>query len=294
MQSWDDFQLILALHRNGSLRATAAELGLNHSTVSRRLAGINGNEQSLIFIRSGGRYALTALGERLVKVAELMEQAVHLADRQKRAEPKGLSGKIRLSVPDFFGQYLLLDDLFTFCQTYPNIDLHVSTTYDYVDLERNEVDIVVRGADELPNNLTGERASRLAVSYYCKRGYLERTPPDERRWIRPADGGAFSWDLADSPFPDVPDILRVQDHTMRYMALLQGYGMGRAVCFMADVEPDLVRLPGAKTSFMQDIWVMTHADLARTPRINALVSWLVARLRGRQDLLEGQGLAVAP
>ncbi len=79
--SWDDYRLILALHRTGTLRGAAKNLGVNHSTVSRRLACLDPK----LFDRVSGRYRTTPYGAAIVDAAEAMEAASLKAERLARA-----------------------------------------------------------------------------------------------------------------------------------------------------------------------------------------------------------------
>ncbi len=289
MENWDDYRFILALDRSGTIRAAALRLGVTHSTVSRRLAVINERYGKPVFERSAGGYRKTELGAELVEAAQQMEGISFSADRRRKASETELSGPITLSIPDVLGQYLLLDYLADFCQQYPDIKLSLLSSYSFADLDRSEADVVIRGVAKPPDHLVGRRLFPYALSYYCRRDYLEKTEPADRRWIAAVTTSGIPRWIADSPFPDAPVSMMSDDITLRHKAALSGHGMVRGACYMNDPEPDLMRLPKSPAPFpVADFWVLTHPDLKNTPRIKLLMRFLAAALLENQDLIEGR------
>ncbi len=289
MENWDDYRFVLALDRSGTVRGAASLLGVTHSTVSRRLAVINKRYGKTIFERTANGYRKTELGAELVGAAEQMEGISFSVDRRRKAGETELSGPVTLSIPDALGQYLLLSYLADFCGQYPDIKLSLQSSYRFADLDRSEADVVIRSVATPPDHLVGRRLFPYALSYYCRRDYLEKTVPAHRQWITSvAPSGSPSW-IADSPFPGAPVAMMSDDITLRHKAVINGYGMIRGACYMNDPEPDLMRLPQSPPpSFAPDFWVLTHPDLKNTPRIQLLMRFLAAALLENQDLIEGR------
>jgi DNA-binding transcriptional LysR family regulator len=171
---WDDYRLVLALHRSGTLRAAASALGANLDPG--------------LFDKIPGGYRITARGKPIVEAAEDMEAASLKAERKARAGDRFISGHVTISIPDAFGQYLLLDDFAQFRVTYPDIQLTIKSTYSFADLDRSEADIVLRATHAPPEHLVGRRLFPFYVAHYCAIDYLETTPPQERVWIASRDG----------------------------------------------------------------------------------------------------------
>lgn len=287
MENWDDYRLVLALARSGSMRSAAEALRTTHTTVSRRLAALEVRRGKL-FERTPGRHAPTPLGEQLVEIAARMERLSFEGVRRQNAAGEDISGLVTLSLPEPIAQYLLLDDLFELAESYPAIDLRIETTSRFVDLDKSEADIVVRGAQRPPDHLVGRRVFTMHVTYYADRAYLESTPPDALRWIAPVDAGLWPEWLETSPYPSAPISLRIDDITARHRALCQGKGLGRGACFMADAEANLVRLSDDAPVPQQDVWVLTHPDLRHTPRIRAVADFIYDALAAKADLATGE------
>lgn len=287
MDNWDDYRLVLALSRSGSLRNAADALGTTHTTISRRLAALEARRGKL-FDRAPGRHVPTQLGEQLIEIAERMEQLSFQGIRRQNAAGEEISGVVTVSLPEAVAQYLLLDDLFELAARYPAIDLRIETTSRFVDLDKSEADIVVRGAQQPPDHLVGRRVFAMHVTYYADRDYLARTPADALKWIAPVDPGLWPDWLETSPFPLAPIGLHIDDITARHRALCQGKGLGRGACFMADPEPNLVRLNDADPVRQQDVWVLTHPDLRHTPRIRTVADFIYDALVAKADLATGK------
>ena len=282
--TWDDYRLVLALHREGTLRAAAQALGVNHSTVSRRLASLAPN----LFDRVSGGYRITSHGKAIVEAAQAMEAASLKAERKARAGNQFVSGHVTLSIPDAFGQFLLLEDFAKFRADYPDIQLTIKSTYSFADLDRSEADIVIRATETPPDHLVGRRLFPYYVAHYCGVNYLETVPQEDRIWIIARDlDQADDW-LKASPFPTVPIGLVVKDATMRHRMAEAGHGMTGGACYMDDPNPALMRVPGTVPWPLQDIWVLTHPDLRETPRIKVVMRFLIESLLAKRDLIEGR------
>ncbi len=288
MQDWDHFRLILALHRAGTVRAAAGLLGVNHATVSRHLAHINTKYEQPIFERVAGGYKATYLGKQLIDAAKKMEDISFSVTRQDRAAEPEISGPITLSLPKPIAQFLLADALVAFTQQHPKVELTLETSYQFVNLDRSEADIVVRGTNYPPEHLVGRRLFPYALCYYCGVDYLASTPKNARKWLSFSPRAeAVKW-VAHSPYPSAPMGMQVDDLTFLHNAAIAGHGMIRAACYMADPEPELKRLPGSAPSPAADLWVLTHPDLRDTPKIKALMRFLAETLTSKQDLIEGR------
>lgn len=286
MSDWDDYRLILALARTGTLRAAAVDLGMTHTTVSRRLAMIE-DARGKVFDKLPGGYQPTRLGEALIDVAGRMESLTQAGARYERAVEQDLSGVVTLSLPEPVAQYLLLEDLFELAETYPRIELRINTSIRFVDLDRLEADVVVRGQQAPPEHLVGRRLFPTCITYYGNRDYLASTPREELRWIAPTSAGMWPDWLESSPYPDAPVALLSDDIVTRHHALVKGLGLARGACFMADPEPDLVRLTDEAPIRQQDFWVLTHPDLRHTPRVRAVMDFMVRAMKSKEALVLG-------
>ena len=233
-------------------------------------------------------YKASEIGLELVAAAEDMELIALAAERKSRAASANLSGPIRVSMGEPIAQCLLQDALLQFMRMHPNIQLTIETSINLVDLNRSEADVVIRSTPNPPEHLVGRRLFPYFLSEYAAKGYLERTRPEDRRWLifsRSVTGP--DW-IEASAFPDAPIGLRSDDLMWLLGAAKSGAGMIRTACYMADPDPELERLPGADPLQAQDLWVLTHPDLKNAPRINHLMRHLAAAIEDQRDLIQGR------
>lgn len=264
------------------------QLGVNHATVSRKLAWLNATYGQNVFDKTPGGYAVSEFGQHLVSAAEDIEAITLSADRVRRSWDPTLAGRVTLSVSVPIARYLLADCLPDFVQRYPKIQLVLHASERQIDLDRSEADVVVRTTDAPPQHLVGRRLFPYAVCYYATQSYLAQTPEDQRRWIGTASDAPVPVWAQESPFPHISIGLRASGYELRHQALLAGLGMARGACFMADQEQSLVRLPDAQPFDGLDFWVLTHPDLRASPRIKATMRFLIEVLDRKKDLIQGR------
>ena len=73
---WNDIPLLLAVARERQLRAASRLLGVDVSTVSRRLAAAEERLQARLFIRDPEGYKPTDAGQAFIEAAEAIEHMV--------------------------------------------------------------------------------------------------------------------------------------------------------------------------------------------------------------------------
>ena len=292
--NWDDLKIFLAVARQGSARAAADKLGIHHSTIARRIEAFEATQKVHLFNRLATGYSLTGAGESLLASAARVEDQIAGIERTILGQDADLKGEIRVTMPDAIAASLLMPDLVTFMETYPDIDLKVLVSYSVLNLTKREADVAIRLSDRPAEHLIGRKAVRYHVATYASKDYLSRHPlPDQTEgahWI--------GWDfpvpkaewIAKSQFPTVPSRGSFDNVLVQLAAVKAGLGMVKLPCFMGDVEPTLKRVPPGESEPFHDIWILTHKDLLSTARIQVFMDFIAAAFREKKDLLEGREL----
>lgn len=288
MKNWDNYRLILALEKAGTIRGAGLILDVNHSTVSRRLHQIEANLKQTVFEKTPLGYTATEFGKLLIENARQIQHLVFSSTRQLEALNTDLSGELSLSIPDALGQYLLLDALVAFTDKHPLIKLTVTSSYHLVNLDKNEADVVVRGTMNPPEHLVGHRLFPYYICGYSHNAYLRDTAIEDMRWITPPYHEHTPAWIQQTKFKDVPVGLQISDVTLRYLAMSQGKGLARATCYMADKNSALIRLPEFVPEPVADLWVLTHPDKRQTPKVKALMKHLYDAIYAQKALITGQ------
>ena len=273
---WDDLRCVLAVARGGSLSAAARTLGVNHSTVYRRLGRLEEKLATRLFDRDAGRLAPTAAGEDLLGTAGRVEAEMQALDRRLTGRDTRLTGRIRLTAPDDIAFLLLPETLSRFRESYPGITLDLAIDNRMLSLTRREADVAVRPTLEPPETLVGRKVVGLPSAAYRRRGGGEPS-----HWI--------GWDEGEGPaairrwiaehVPADAVVLRTNSMLQQRAACEAGLGAAILPCFLGDRSDRLERIGPPEPALGTDLWLLTHADLRRTARVRALMDLLFEDLR---------------
>ena len=293
---WDDLRLFLAVARAGSLSGAARELGVNHSTVFRRMNGFEERLGVRLFERLPSGYVLTPAGEETREAALRIEDEVATLGRKVSGQDLRLSGTIRITTIDMLALGLLPRHLAAFRAAYPGIELEVHLTNAALDLGRREADVALRVGNEPPEALIGRRVGRLAFAVYGSSEYCASRPdvPLKRHeWIGLESEHAPLARRFAKFLPDMKTIFRANSIAASIAAAQAGIGLAVLPCGLADPDPGLRRVADLPDDFALDLWLLTHEDLRRTARIRAFMDFLAEAIASEAALLGGRQMAAA-
>ena len=194
MLSWDDFRYVKAIADTRSLAGAAEALGVNHSTVFRRLGQVEHQLGSRLFERNRGGYALTPCGEEMVRLAERMDEDIVTFQRKVTGHDLRPSGELRITTNDTLLTHLLTDVLAAFRRAYPDIVLDLVVSNQPLNLSKRDADVAVRATDRPPEALVGRRVVGIAWAIHGPAGVAEGF--DLRRGAAPSDWVGFGDNLA--------------------------------------------------------------------------------------------------
>lgn len=289
---WTDLQHVLAVADHASLAAAARALGVNHTTVLRRVRAFEKSVGVKLFHRSPSGYALTAAGEEVAASARAMQETAEAIERKVAGRDLRLTGTVRVTTTDTLAVKLMPSALATFAAAHPGIELEMTTTTAMVNLTKRDADVAVRASRTPPPSLVGRRVATIAIALYASPAYLERVPArrvlEQHTWVGPDDslaGSTFAKWIAEL---GIKPVLRADTLTALAHAAAAGLGVTALPCYLGDTLPDLVRVRGPITEMDTDLWVLTHEDLRNTARIRAVTDHLVASLGEQRALIEGR------
>jgi DNA-binding transcriptional LysR family regulator len=290
---WDDLRVLLAIARGGGLVGAAQSLGVNHSSVYRRLDALEARLSVQLFDRDRGTYRLTSAGELLVDSAQRMEAEVLGASRRVLGIDSKLAGVIRVSTSELLGLHLLPPLLSDFPRRYPDVEIELSIDNRLVDLIQRHADVAIRATDSAPGHLVGRFVGKIASAVYASRAYLDRAG----RGLSLAD---HDWLALDDSAAHVPQARWLREHVptarvrMRFSllegvrrAMLQDLGLGVLPCFVADGDARLDRVTPPETSGEFGVWVLVHPDLKRNARVQAFFTEISKRIAAHEPMLLG-------
>jgi DNA-binding transcriptional LysR family regulator len=302
MDDWNDHRLVLAVARASSLVAAAKALGVDHSTVFRRLAALEARLGLPLFERGpGGVYAATEAGGRAALAAERMEdEALGLA-RDLAGQDRRLSGRLRVTCSETLAYRLLTPWVARFRAEHPGVVLELAVDSRVLNLSRREADVALRVARPREGDLGGRKLADVAWTAYGSVEYLAAAPPlampaDLARhpligWEeRTAGVNAAEWLAEIAPAAAV--VYRANSLVNQFVAARAGIGLAVLPCYLGDPEPGLARaLPGGPVpALARELWIVTHQDLRRTARVRAFFEAVAEGVTADRVLVEGNGL----
>ena len=281
---WDDLKVVLAIARNGTLSAAARALGTTQPTVSRRLDGLERRLDAKLFDRDAGGLRLTALGRSLIDGLEQMDAGALSVQRQVAARDTGLSGEILVTSLDWLGDEVIAPMLARFGASHPGLLIELVNDTKVFNLARREADLAFRFGSFAQENLVERRIGDVAYALYASASYLERHGRPEA-----ADGfSGHKLVLLDRAAGEVPHeawlpVLAHRAHTVLHAnglrahlaAVRSGAAMAVLPCFMGERDADLHRVALPQSMPVRAVRVGFHSDMRDTPRIRALVDFVV-------------------
>lgn len=282
--AWDDFRLIDAVAATRNLPAAALRLGIDHSTVFRRLKAIEAALGTALFERHRGGYTPTAAGEEVAALAARVDEEITAVTRRLAGQAPAPSGEVRLATSDSLLADLLMPMLARFRAAQPAIRLDLVIGNAALNLSRRDADVALRATDTPPETLTGRRLARIAWALYGREGM---SPAGD--WVCLGENLAGLKVVRHARERVPPERLAARFDTVLGVgqAVRAGLGVAHLPCFMGDATPGLRRLAPPEPDYASDLWLLTHPDLRHTPRIRALMDHLAQEIGARRPLIEG-------
>lgn len=294
MINWDDLRFVLALSRANGLTSAARSLGINPSSVYRRLEALEASMGVRLFERLRSGYRLTEAGEELTEAASRMESEALIVERRVLGADVRLQGSMRLATSEALMIHVLADHVGEFRTLYPDVNLDVALSNEHVDLARRDADIVIRATSSPPEHLVGRSVGHVNAAAYASSAYLDARgrgkPIAGYEWVG-YDGALEHHRQARWTSDHVPDErvkLRFDSISAVLAVVARGVGCGALPCFMADGHPALERLPGTYQETDVQMWVLTHPDLRKAAKVRAGLQFFGSRLSAYRLKLSGR------
>ena len=294
----NDLLVLLAVSRTAKFTTAAHNLGLTHSTVSRRIAALEKSLGGRVLARSDDGWELTDLGERAVAVAEQMETAVAELESPGQG-PETVSGVVRMTATDGFSAYVASPAVAKLRRRHPGLSVEIVTVTRQALQQRSGLDIEVVVGEPRVHRAEAIELGDYELGLYASRDYLAAngTPASveevsDHRLVYFVDSMLQVDDL-DAPrrlFPEMKDALTSTNVFVHVEATRAGAGIGFLPCFMADRHPDLVRLFPDSVAERLPYWMVLRPDSMRRPAIAAVVHGLKDEMLAHQAALEGRKL----
>lgn len=291
---WDDWKVVHELATAGTASGAAERLGMNVTTVIRRIDRIEERLGVQLFERGREGARATLQTEAILEDLRSLRRTTEGIETLLMGMDEAPSGEVTLSLNLHVYSYLIPDVPRLLYQAFPKIRMILDITDRVVSLKSREADIVIRGSNDPDPDLYGRKVQRLSYAVY-----------GDQSWAHRVLGGAAPIDFLDLPksidwigytgglnitAPAQWQRKHVQEDRIIVSATEVGAMVGIAAsglacglipCFVADRHPGLVRLTRPITGLHTELWALTLRELRRTARVAALFDLVVRTLANR-------------
>jgi DNA-binding transcriptional LysR family regulator len=293
--SWDDYRYVQAVAEAKSLVGAAEALGVNHSTVFRRINAVEEALGTRLFERGRQGYALTAAGEEMVALAGRMGGEITSFERRIAGRDIKPSGELRVTTNDTLMVHLMTPVFESFLRVCPDIRLDVVISNASLNLSKRDADVAIRASLSPPETLVGRKVCAIAWAIYGRAQFAGRDMVDalSGRWVGFGDNLAHiqpsRWMEREVALERV--VMRINTVLGVAEAIEAGIGFAPLPCFIGDQISSLARLAEPIEELSAPLWLLTHPDLKQSARVRVFMDHAWDALAKRRGLIEGKGIA---
>ncbi len=277
--NWNDIPVFLAIAQGGSLNAAARTLGLNHSTVFRRLNALEEELSTRLFERLPTGYALTGAGERMLEKAQQADVAIQELELAVAGRDRKASGLVRLTTAPNIARTIVPAVVGALRKEHPGIVVEVAVGDSDYNLNRREADLALRATSKPPEHLIGRKVMEL--SWWVCGGSRGRSRPP----ANPVDLRKKPMIGADRALMRLPAFQWLEEHCaesivarandLSTMAALAIAGVGYAV-LPSDQQESGIRRLFPVPNLSGELWLLSHPDLRKVRRVAVVWDALIA------------------
>lgn len=281
MISADDLSYFLQVARQQRLTLAGHSLGVNHTTVGRRIARLEEQLGRRLFDRRSTGWKLTEVGERLMVHAETIEDALTAASTVSADSETSLTGSVRVVAPDGFGAFLLAPALGPLRHKHPNLTIEIMTASQRASFTEREFDVAVVLVEPSQHAVWSEPLLDYTLRLYASRTYLDQHAPikevddlrhhtlifyvDEALDIDPLR-------IMGEVLPDHTAKIQINNITGHWRATVAGLGISPLPSYIGDSDDSLVPVLPDDVSVQRRYWIVVPRGLQRLRRVREAVA----------------------
>ena len=291
--NWDDVRLFLALCRSRTVGGAARSLGVDASTVSRRLAALEDRLAATLFDRGRDGTAPTKAAEDLMPVAEEIEQGVARFASAAEGLEREASGLVRITCPPDVADVVVAPLLRELLSRHPALRVDLDPGEAVLDLTRREADLALRTVRPVRGDLIVTRlmtvgwvlvaAPKLARALGTLRAWTDAP------WVgwgeRYAKVGPARWHA--KYLRDADPVVRADSLMVQLAVVTAGVGVALvpapsvAHYGLVPVKIGATLRPAAEEWPVDELFLVTHRALRDVPRVRVVWDLLVESLAER-------------
>lgn len=289
---WGDLQYVVAIADAGSMVAAARALGVEHTTVSRRIAALERDLGVRLFMRTPDGQCPTSAGEAAIATGRALQRSILELETAIAGIDDRPSGTVRLTTSEGFVP-VVVPHLPRLYAEYADIRVELLTGNRVFDLNRNEVDLAIRLVPTQRDDLVVRHLSRVGWALYASPSYLAGKAAQA-----PTEWTGHRVIHFEEALRGTPGQRWLMEHTLGAVVALRGNsipscaeaaaaGLGIAClpCLFGERDARLQRLGGPVTN--GDVWLAAHPDRLRIVRNRVVWDFLLELATLERALLTG-------
>jgi DNA-binding transcriptional LysR family regulator len=280
---WDLIRTVLAIGRGGTLSAAARQLGINQTTVSRRLEAAEQAVGGALFLRLNGALVPSEAGRLALDHAAQMENTAVAFGQAVHDSGQSLSGSVEITATEGILSLVIAPALPAFHAALPGLSVVLTGGHESLDLSLRQADIALRLNRPRGNGLRARKLADIAHVVYGRPDTVDQprrwlgyhtafADLPESRWLAAQEGGT-------SP------VLRTNSLASLCNAAVSGLGWALLPCYAGDPCEPIARQGEAVV--WRDLWMVLHEEVARVPRVRAAADWLTHYMVSQRQRLTG-------
>ncbi|NRA60105.1 MAG: LysR family transcriptional regulator [Psychrobium sp.] len=281
--NWDDLKVFLEVARSETLAAASSRLGIDSSTVSRRLHKLEQELDTQLFVRGVAGHSLTDHGTKLLSTALEIEQKTQSAIEILQGKNLQEFGDVRIGTTDAFGNYFIAGNLSKFFDQHPNINIDVLPLQRSVKLTQHEADIAITLDKPTNKSLVVAKLCDYRLQMYASKEYLAKhgevtsvAQLSQHRLIGYVDDLIFSRQLCylDAFLSHSKPVFRSTSVIAQASAVEQGVGLAILPCFLAINRPDLTPILCNEIDIVRQFWITAPSNKMELLRVKKIWHYL--------------------
>lgn len=275
MKNWDDARYLLALARNGTYSAAAAALGVNQTTVSRRIDRLEQEIGFSLFSLNAGRLEPTVAGKAILEDCSHLETAASRLAQRILSQSDDPIYNVTLAATENIASTMLAPDIAAFRLNHQSIHLTLITGQQNVRLDQGDADLAIRLKRPRAGRFKVRKLADLEFAVYGARNLASHLQPGA--WL------GYTEDMADLPEAEwMSDYMAGDDPALKTNsvatlteAAASGAGIAILPCLLGDHHEGLRRMDTGATPVSREIWLVIREDMHQYAHIKAVADWII-------------------
>ena len=275
MKNWDDARYVLALAKAGSYSDAAKSLGVNQTTVSRRIERLEHETGLTLFALIDGRVRPTLAGAEIAEDCTRLEAAMMALEQRTLSLSDQPVHQVTLAATETVSRTLLAPNIRNFYDSNPNIRLTLLTGHQNIRLDQGDADLAIRLNRPRKGRFRVRKLADLEFAVYGAKP--EKTDGKNANWL------GYTPELADLPearwmsdhMAGAAKILQSNDVMSLAEAAVGGAGIAMLPCRLGDAHAGLRRMGPAKAPVSREAWLLIRDSVHGYAHIRAVADWVV-------------------